>query len=100
MGENLLTVPAGATKSTVYWEGLPKPGEWYRLWMPAYMFGIEGTTVTEFSFAAYDGQVWFDRLARVAAYADVTRAHGRQAVADHRRHVHHLHHHGDGRRAD
>jgi len=71
-GENLLTVPAGATKSTVYWEGLPKPGEWYRLWMPAYLFGIEGTTVTEFSFAAYDGQVWFDRLARVAACADVT----------------------------
>jgi len=71
-GEDLLPVPSGATKSTIWWEGLPEAGTWYRLWFPAYMLDIEGTTVTEFSFAAYDGQVWFDRLARIAAWADVT----------------------------
>ena len=71
-GEDLIPVPPGATKTRWPWGGLPQPGTWYQIWIPDWMLDIGGTTVTEFTFAAYDGQAWFDRLSRIAAYADVT----------------------------
>jgi hypothetical protein len=47
-------------------------GQWTRFDVPAAAFDLEGGTLSDLEFGSYDGQVWFDRLSRLPAWADVT----------------------------
>jgi len=51
-----------------WWDQLPQPGVWSRLWVPPWVVGV-GSTLTSFSFDSDGGQVWFDRFAKTGPWA-------------------------------
>jgi hypothetical protein len=51
---------------------VPQAGGWHRLEIPASALGLAGSAVTDLSFGAYDGQVWFDRVSRMPEPARIT----------------------------
>jgi len=54
--------------TNTWWEDIPQPGVWTRLWVPPSLVGV-GDSITNFTFETWGGQVWFDRFAKTGPWA-------------------------------